>query len=211
MHKKTQRITVIVIIALVCISLIGSSFVAIFQPGTETATSENQAVLQKEYADRKAKVEALTKALEGAPQDLQIRQALGDAYYDKSRITGQLNMNEYNEDLQKAIENYKSVLAAKEDNDVMYKLATSAFLIGDKELAEKTYTDLLNKKADHVDALYGYGMFLFYEKGDYKLAKEKWQKALPLTADESMKKRLQEMISRADGMDISASDAKGNK
>lgn len=206
MQKRTQKITVGIIIAVICISLIGSSFVAIFKPGAEPSMDQSQAVLEKEYQDRKAKVEVLSKKLEGTPEDIEIKQALGDAYYDKSRITGQLNINEYKEDLQKAMEMYKDVLTLKEDNNVMLKLATSAFLFGDTELAEKTYIDLLKRESENVDALYGYGMYLFYEKDDRKQAEENWQKALSLTTDEQMRIRLEEMITLAKGMNINASE-----
>lgn len=206
MQKKTQKITVAIIIAVISITLIGSSFVAIFQPDTPTDRDQSQAVLEKEYQDRKQNVETIGAKLKEKPEDLELIRALADAYYDKARISNQFNVDEYKEDLQKAIEMYKKVLTVNEDKQAMLKLATAAFLFGDKELAEKTYTDLLNKEPDNVDALYGYGMYLFYEKGDSKQAEEKWQKAKSLTQDEQMQSQLEQMINLAQGKNINAGE-----
>jgi len=205
-QKKTQKITVAIIIAVISITLIGSSFVAIFQPDTPTDRDQSQAVLEKEYQDRKQNVETIGAKLKEKPEDLELIRALADAYYDKARISNQFNVDEYKEDLQKAIEMYKKVLTVNEDKQAMLKLATAAFLFGDKELAEKTYTDLLNKEPDNVDALYGYGMYLFYEKGDSKQAEEKWQKAKSLTQDEQMQSQLEQMINLAQGKNINAGE-----
>jgi len=202
-QKRMQKWTVIAIIAILSISLIGSSFVSIFQPGTQDQEQgQSQAVLEKEYEERQEKVEDILKKLEESPQDIQIKQTLGDAYYEKSVITRQLNMNEYKEDLENAIESYQAVLTAKEDNQVLLRLATSAFLLGESELAEKSYTSLVAKEPENVDALYGYGMFLLYDKDDHKQAEEQWKKALALTTDEQMKIRLQEMVTLVEGMNI---------
>lgn len=206
MQKKMQKWVVGVIVLVLSVSLIGTSFVAIFQP-EESQVADTQA-LDQEYAQRKQIVELLSKKLEGNSEDIDTQIALGDAYYDKSRVTGQLNLEEFKGDLQNAINMYQQVLVKKEDNVVMLKLAASAFLLGDGELADKTYQELLVKEPENVDALYGYGMFLFYEKNDHKKAEENWQKALSLTTDEQYKERLNEMIAVAQGMDLKASEEK---
>ncbi len=202
MQKRTQKITVGIIIAVICITLIGSSFVAIFPSDPQSGLDESRAVLEREYQQRKETAATLSKKLEESPHDIETKIALGNAYYDKSRVTGQLNMNEYHEDLQKAIEIYQDVLTVKEDNQVRLKLATSAFLYGDGELAEKTYLNLIKSEPQNVEALYGYGVYLFYEKEDPKQAEEMWQKAKALTSDEQISKSLDEMINRAQGMNI---------
>jgi tetratricopeptide (TPR) repeat protein len=207
-QKRTQKITVSIIIAIISITLIGSSFVAMFQPEPQSGLDENQAALEREYQQRKETVATLSKKLEGNQQDIETKIALGNAYYDKSRVTGQLNINEYHEDLQKAIQIYQDVLAVKEDNLVRLKLATSAFLYGDGELAEKTYLELIKSDPQNVEALYGYGVYLFYEKEDPKQAEEMWQKAKALTSDEQIIKRLDEMINRAQGININPSAKK---
>lgn len=206
MQKKTQKITVTIIIAVITITLIGSSFVAIFHPDTQTDSGQSQAVLEKEYQDRKQNVETITAKLKDKPDDVELIRALGDAYYDKSIISNQFNADEYQEDLQKAIEMYQKVLAVKEDNEAMFKLATAAFLAGDNDLAEKTYTDLLTREPENVDALYAYGMYLFYVKADSKQAEEKWQKAKSLTEDEQMRSQLDQMINLAQGKNINSGE-----
>lgn len=206
MQKKTQKVTVAIIIGVISITLIGSSFVAIFQPDEQTNLDQSQAVLEKEYQDRKQTVEALSEKLKEKPEDLALIRALGDAYYDKARVSNQFNVDEYKEDLQKAIEMYQKVLSVNEDNQVLLKLANSAFLSEDDELAEKTYTDLLTKEPDNIEALYGYGMYLFYAKEDAKQAEEKWQKAKSLTQDEQMQSQLEQMINLAQGKNINAGE-----
>jgi tetratricopeptide (TPR) repeat protein len=209
---KKQKITIWILIGIICVTLIGSSFIAIFTPSGQapsgqTASDENQATLAKEYADRKARVDTLTELLAESPQDISLKQALGDAYYDKSQVTGQMNVDEYKEDLRQAINNYQSVLQTKKDNDLMNKLGAAAFLAGDDELAEKTFIELLNRDPKNVEALYSYGMFLFYAKNDHQQALEKWEKALSLASDDQIKERLQEMIALAKGMNTNTGQA----
>ncbi len=208
MQKRTQKWTVGIIVAIISFTLIGSSFVSIFQPGMEQdEQNQSQQILEKEYNERKQIVEALTAKLEGNPEDSDTKLALGDAYYDKAIVTAQLNVKEHKEDLGKAKEMYRQVLAKEESSDVMLKLATTAFLLGDSELAEKTYNKILQKEPENSGALYGYGMFLFYEKDDHQQAQELWQKALGLTTDEYLQQRLEEMITLAKGMELNPNEA----
>ncbi|MGI6450834.1 MAG: tetratricopeptide repeat protein [Desulfitobacteriia bacterium] len=205
MRKKTQKWAVAIIVAVISITLIGSSFYAIFLPDPEqTAEMQNRQVLENEYQDRKLIVEALHTKLEENPEDTATTLALADAYFEKSNVTVQLNMNEYQEDLQKAIELYQKVLLKKDDNIVRLKLANSAFFLGQADLAEKTYQELLAKDPENLDALYSYGLFLFYEKGNYQQAEASWQKAAALTNDEQVKKNLEEMIALAKEVGSSA-------
>lgn len=205
MRKKTQKWAVAIIVAVISITLIGSSFYAIFLPDPEqTAEMQNRQVLENEYQDRKLIVEALHTKLEENPEDTATTLALADAYFEKSNVTVQLNMNEYQEDLQKAIELYQKVLLKKDDNIVRLKLANSAFFLGQADLAEKTYQELLAKDPENLDALYSYGLFLFYEKGNYQQAEASWQKAAALTSDEQVKKNLEEMIALAKEVGSSA-------
>lgn len=197
MQRKTQKWTVIIIIAVICITLVGSTFVAFQLDPQQTAEMQNQEILKNEYNVRQQTVEALTAKLQGDPDNTDNQRALGDAYYQKAQITAQLNINEHQEDLQKAIEMYQMILAKQEDNDASLKLANTAFLAGDSKLAGETYSTLLAKEPENVEALYGYGMYLFYDKGDSLQAGENWQKALNLTDDEQLKPLLQSMIDQA--------------
>jgi len=123
---------------------------------------------------------------------------LGNAYYLKSRVTAQLNINEYREDLKKAIEIYQDILQTKEDSDIQLKMANAAFLLGDTGLAEEAYEDLLQKEPENPEVLFGYGMYLLYFKDDYEQALMYWRKALPLVEDEDFRQNLQDMISQAE-------------
>lgn len=206
MQKKTQKWTVTAIIVVISITLLGSSFVAMFTPD-QSPEAQTQEALEQEYLARQERVQQLTEAVEGNPDNVEAQIILADAYFDKSRVTGQLNYNEeYEEDLQQAVELYQGVLSKQENNEVMLKLATAAFLLGDTELAETTYTELLTKEPENIDALYGYGLLLFYNKQEYKQAEEKWQEALRITTDEQMKASLEEMIKVVQGINENASE-----
>ncbi|RJE47383.1 MULTISPECIES: tetratricopeptide repeat protein [unclassified Dehalobacter] len=198
MKKKVQKITVGMIIGIICISLIGSTFYAISLPGSDnTEDTQGQEALEQEYNQRKQAVVELSAALEKNPEDVGAQLALADAYYRKASTTIELNDEEYQEDLQNAITHYQKVLAQKDDNDVRLKLAISAFLSRDSDLADETYKELIEKEPQNVDVLYWYGMFQFYSKEDYKKAEQYWQTALKYNTDEKMKTKLEEMIARA--------------
>ncbi len=198
MQKKVQKITVGIIIGIICISLIGSTFYAISLPGSDnTEDTQGQEALEQEYNQRKQAVVELSAALEKSPEDVEAQLALADAYYSKASTTIELNDEEYQEDLQNAITYYQKVLAQKDDNDVRLKLAISAFLSRDSNLADETYKELIEKEPQNVDVLYWYGMFQFYSKEDYKQAEQYWQTALKYNTDKKMKTKLEEMIARA--------------
>jgi tetratricopeptide (TPR) repeat protein len=198
MRKKVQKITVGIIIGIICISLVGSAFYAISLPGSDnTEDTQGQEALEQEYNQRKQAIVELSAALEKSPEDVETQLALADAYYSKASITIQLNDEEYQEDLQNAITYYQKVLTQKDDNDVRLKLAISAFLSRNSDLADKTYKELIEKEPQNVDVLYWYGMFQFYSKEDYKQAEQYWQTALKYNTDGEMKTKLEEMIARA--------------
>ncbi|NLO97984.1 MAG: hypothetical protein GX091_07940 [Peptococcaceae bacterium] len=198
MRNKNQKIIVVIIIALLCVALIGSSFVAIFHPGMDTSEDDGQRALTNEYNQWKQTVDILKQKSAENPDDLQTKIDLGNAYYLKSRVTAQLNINEYREDLKKAIEIYQDILQTKEDSDIQLKMANAAFLLGDTGLAEEAYEDLLQKEPENPEVLFGYGMYLLYFKDDYEQALMYWRKALPLVEDEDFRQNLQDMISQAE-------------
>ncbi len=208
MQKRTQKWTVTAIIIVISITLLGSSFVAMFSPSQDPSPeAQAQEALEREYLARQERVQQLIKAMESKPDNIEAQIVLADAYFDKSRVTGQLKYDgEYEEDLKQAVELYQGVLSKQDNNEVMLKLATAAFLLGDTELAEETYTELLKGEPKNIDALYGYGLLLFYNKQEYRLAEEKWQEALRISTDEQMQARLEEMIKVAQGINQNASD-----
>lgn len=208
MQKRTQKWTVTAIIVIISITLLGSSFVAIFSPNqNQSPEAQTQEALEREYLARQERVQQLIEAVESNPDNIEAQIILADAYFDKSRVTGQLNYDEeYEEDLQNAVELYQDILSKQDNNEIVLKLATAAFLLGDTELAESTYTELLTKEPENIDALYGYGLLLFYNKQEYEQAEEKWREALKLTTDEQMQARLEEMIKVVQGITLNASE-----
>lgn len=212
MQKRTQKWTVTAIIIVISITLLGSSFVAMFSPSQDPSPeAQTQEALEIEYLARQERVQELTKTVEVNPDNIEAQIVLADAYFDKSRVTGQLNPDEYEQDLQQAIELYQGVLSKRDDNEIMLKLATAAFLKEDTGLAETTYTELLTEEPENIDALYGYGLLLFYNKQEYRQAEEKWQEALKITTDEQMQTRLEEMIKVVQRINSNASEQEGQE
>lgn len=211
MRRKGQKFTIGIIIGIICLTLIGSTFVAVFRPGGSDSDSYNEEVVLKEYNQRKEKVEILKSKVEENPENIELQLELADAYFNKSQISGQFDQKEFKEDLTMAVKWYKAVLDKKEDagNEVRFKLATAAFLAGDDELADNTYKEILEKEPDNVQVRYAYGMFLFYNQKKYEDAIAEWEAALEKTEDEEMKGKLQEMISIARGAMASGSGKKG--
>ncbi|NLM20522.1 MAG: tetratricopeptide repeat protein [Peptococcaceae bacterium] len=204
MRSKTQKITVIIIIAVLSLALIGSSFYAIFLPGVDSSENSGQQALVNEYNQWKQAVDLLNQRLAENPNDLQAKIDLGDAYYAKSEVTAQLDIDEYKEDLTNAIKMYQDVLQAKEDDNIRLKMANAAFFIGDVELASTTYEKLVANQPENPEVLFGYGMCLLYLKDDYKQALQYWRQALPLVEDQAFKEYLQEMINLAEEMELSS-------
>ncbi|NLL52408.1 MAG: tetratricopeptide repeat protein [Peptococcaceae bacterium] len=201
MRSRTQKITVIAIIVILCVALIGSSFYAIFLPDEDLAEDPGQQALVNEYNQWQQAVDLLNQRLAENPTDLQAKIDLGDAYYAKSEVTAQLNVDEYKEDLINAIKMYQDVLQAKEDDNIRLKMANAAFFVGDAELASSTYEELLANQPENPEVLFGYGMCLLYLKDDYKQALHYWRQALPLVEDQAFKEYLQEMINLTEGME----------
>lgn len=209
MQRKTQKITVYIIIGLVCLSLIGTSF-SLFMPQVDSTSgdgNQEQTALEQEYSTRTQVVEQLNETLQSKPEDLETIVSLADAYYSKSHISIEFNEEEYKEDLKNAVVYYQKALTKEVDTEISLKLAASAFLLSTSDttdqtysdLAEQTYTSVLKKEPQNVDALYGYGMYLFYVKQDYPQAKQHWQTALKYNSDEELKTQLEDMIALAEG------------
>ncbi|UWG97226.1 hypothetical protein LPY66_20580 [Dehalobacter sp. DCM] len=219
MRKRTQKLAVYVIIGMVCISLIGTSFVFFMPPADDAVNGESPSALEQEYNARVQAVEQLKVTLQSKPEDLQTIVALADAYYKKSQLSIELNEEEYKEDLNNAVHYYQEALTKEEDTEVSLKLAASAFLLSTADatnqtyaaLAEKTYKEILKKEPHDVDALYGYGMYLFYVKQNYTQAKEYWQTALKYNTDEEMKSNLEDMIGLAEGTEPADSEGSGQE
>jgi len=202
MRKRSQKWFVIVVIAIISITLLGTSFVAIFQPGMKSsAEDQKQEYLLNAYNERKQIVGLLSGKLEASPDDLQIQNELADAYFDRAIIAAELYPDEFEADLQEAMELYQKFLEQKDDNQVLLKLANTAFYLNDSETSEKAFMELLQKEPENPEALFGYGKCLFYFREDYSQALQNWQQALNLTEDVDFRQRIQEMIAEAQKMD----------
>lgn len=202
MDKKTQKITVGIIVALITITLVGTSFSAVFVPGQSQNEEADTEAIKAEYQKRKEIAAELEESLKKNPDNMRLKLALADAYFEKANISRQFNYQEFNQDLVRAIELYQqyldeSELEQQEYTEISLRLAAAAFFLGDKELAEKTYKGILEQNPNNFDALYGYGLFLFYSQENYQEAINQWELALKNTVDDTIKQQIQEMIKTA--------------
>jgi len=174
--------------------MIGSSFYAIFLPSNDDSKyTYNKEAVEEEYKARKEKVEYLIAKTKEDPENVDLKIALADAYFEKSELSNQLFYDEYKDDINKSVEIYQSVLSEKEDSGTMLKLATAAFYQENYDLAEETYQKVLEKE-DTFEVHYSYGMFQFYARKNYDEAISEWQKALKLASNEDNKENVQKMI-----------------
>lgn len=199
-----HRAIAIIIVALVSISMIGSTFVLFFSdsPATQTAAqTANPADAQ--IADLQGQVDAFNQALEKNPEDTNLRLNLADKYYDlglaqlsssqDQSIAGAATTN-----LKQAVAQYQEVLKVnKDDVNVLVDMATAAFYSGDNTLAESTFQHVLAIKPDFYNALVNYGIFLIEAKSDYIGAIEEFNKALNTNPSPESAQQLNNLISYA--------------
>ncbi len=172
MQKKTQKLTVYVIVGLLIISLVGTSFMFL---------GDMRPTVGKNYQDQ---INSLKQALEANPQDTQTRLALADTYYDWGMQTLSQDMAEENlatttSILQQAVTEYQEVLKTEKNVSILVDMATAAFYTSQNELADQTFQEALQEDPNFYNGLYNYGVFL-YSQGDYGKAIEQWEKALAL-------------------------------
>ncbi|SHN69320.1 tetratricopeptide repeat protein [Desulfitobacterium chlororespirans] len=190
MQKKTQKLTVYVIVGLLIISLVGTSFMFL---------GDMRPTVGKNYQDQ---INSLKQALEANPQDTQTRLALADTYYDWGMQTLSQDMAEENlatttSILQQAVTEYQEVLKTEKNASILVDMATAAFYTSQNELADQTFQEALQEDPNFYNGLYNYGVFL-YSQGDYGKAIEQWEKALALeNTSTDNKERLERNIKLA--------------
>ncbi|AGA70879.1 hypothetical protein Desdi_3493 [Desulfitobacterium dichloroeliminans LMG P-21439] len=189
MRKKSQKVTVYVIVALLVISLVGSSFVMFFgDTGNAPVAGSNE-----------SQIDSLNKALEANPQDAQTRLILANSYYDWAFQTlGGNTPEKAGAIFQQAVVEYQEVIKSEKNVNILVDMATAAFYGGQDELAEQTFQEALQMDPKFLNGLYNYGIFLMYAKEDYGAAIAQWEKALTIeNLSEENKQRLESSIKLA--------------
>ncbi|MGE4271814.1 MAG: tetratricopeptide repeat protein [Desulfitobacterium sp.] len=191
MRKKSQKLTVYVIVALLVISLVGSSFVMFFGD-----TGNTNAPVTGTY---ESQIASLNKALEANPQDSQTRLNLANIYYDWALQTQSGNTPEKAGVIfQQAVAEYQEVIKSNKNVNVLVDMATAAFYGGQDDLAEQTFKEALELDPKFLNGLFNYGIFLMYAKEDFGAAIAQWEKALTIeNLSEENKQRLQSSIKLA--------------
>ena len=182
MNKKTQRIVGAIIAVLVTISMVGAGMFGYFTSGAvppaQNSSSSPDSALADNYQKAKNKVADLSQQAEANASDVELQQKLGDAYFELAIAALQVTPDEVKADFNQAVKSYQTVLAAKQDINVLTDLATAAFYGEQYDLADQTFKQALAVQPDFEQALFYYGVFLSEVKQDYAAAIELWQKAL---------------------------------
>jgi len=175
-NKRNQQITAIVIAILITISIVGAGVYGYFYSAlspNSTSYSHNS-----DYDNLKNQVNVLIQEVKLNPNDIQLQQDLGNAYYDLATVAQIVSPYEVIEDYNQAINYYQDVLNTKKDIHVLTDMATAAFYSGQDDLAEKSFKEALIEDPDFQPALFNYGVFLSEIKKDYSTAIHMWQTIL---------------------------------
>lgn len=203
-HRKNRTIAII-IVALVSISMIGSSFVLFFSdtPVTQTA-AQNGGAADSQIQSLQGQVDGINQALKTNPEDPNLRLSLANSYYDLGMAQRDSSQDQAaavemaNTSLKQAITEYQEVLKSKKDDvGILVDMATAAFYSGDNTLAEATFQQALAIKPDFLNGLMNHGVFLMEAKGDYLSAIAEFNKALNTNPSAENVQQINSLISYA--------------
>lgn len=201
MHKRNRTIAIIIVV-LVSLSMIGSSFVLFFSNSpstTPTAGTANSS--DPQVQSLQSQVDGINQALKANPQDPNLRLSLANSYYDlaqaQSSSTQSSTKDQANASYKQAVAEYQEVTKTNKDVNVLVDMATAAFFGGDNALAETTFKQALTIKPDFFNGLLNYGYFLINGKGDYLGAIAELNKALGTNPSQADADRAKSLISMA--------------
>lgn len=201
MNKKTQRIIGGVIAVLVTISMVGAGMFGYFIGGdVPQPKASSSSAYADIYQSFKSQVEDLKQQVTINPDDIELKQDLGKAYFNLAISAMQTAPAEVTEDFNQAIKNYQNVLESKRDITVLTDLAVAAFYGEQSELAEKTFKEALALQPDYEQALFYYGIFLSEVRQNYSAAIGMWQKALDNNPTGPNADLLKQYIAQAESM-----------
>ncbi|WP_434510926.1 tetratricopeptide repeat protein [Desulfitobacterium sp. AusDCA] len=208
--RKKHRIIAIIIVALVSLSMIGSTFVLFFtnsSSGASASGSGNNA--NSQVQGLQSQIDSLNQGLKSNPQDTNLRLSLANAYYDMGMLQLDSSQEQAAASLKQAVAAYQEVAKTnKDDVNVLVDLATAAFYSGDNTLAETTFKQALTLKPDFFNALLNYGYFLMNAKGDYIGAIAEFNKALNTNPSPTDADRVKSLISMAQARLSGGQDSK---
>lgn len=201
-NRNRNRTIAIIIVALVSLSMIGSSFALFFTPDSQTVAG-NGSEAGAQIQALQSQVDGLNESLKSKPEDANLHLGLANAYYDLGMT--QLNTAEGDQaaanaeagktSLKQAITEYQEVLKTKKDDvSILVDMATAAFYSDDTDLAEATFQQALAIKPDFLNGLQNYGVFLIQAKGDYLGAIAQFNKALNANPSQADVQNLNELI-----------------
>ncbi|MGC7873203.1 tetratricopeptide repeat protein [Desulfosporosinus sp. SYSU MS00001] len=179
-NQKSQKFKAIVIAGLLIFSLAGAGAYGYFKgssSGNSSAASSASSA-NSDYTSLKSQVNQLTQQVQSNPNEIQLQQDLGNAYYDLGTAARTAAPNEAKNDFVQATQCYQNVLHSKQDINVLTDMATAAFYSGQNELADKSFQKAIHENPDFQQALFNYGVFTYQIKKNYAAAIQLWQTAL---------------------------------
>ncbi|WP_088227584.1 hypothetical protein [Desulfosporosinus sp. FKB] len=179
-NQKSQKFKAIMIASLLIFSLAGAGAYGYFKgssSGNSSAASSASSA-NSDYTSLKGRVNQLTQQVRSNPNEIQLQQDLGNAYYDLGTAARTAAPNEAKNDFVQATKYYQNVLQSKQDINVLTDMATAAFYSGQNELADMSYQKAIHENPDFQQALFNYGVFTYQIKKNYAAAIQLWQTAL---------------------------------
>lgn len=199
--KKTQSFKAIVIVVLLILSIVGAGAFGYFRGNSSTANSSlaqpSSTSANSDYTNLKNRVNELSQQVRSNPNDIQLQQDLGNAYYDLGAAARTAAPNEAKNDFIQATKYYQNVLNTKQDINVLTDMATAAFYSGQNDLAEKSYQKAIHENPNFQQALFNYGIFTYQIKKDNAKAIQLWQSALNKDPNGPNAEEIKQLIAKA--------------
>jgi tetratricopeptide (TPR) repeat protein len=199
--KMAQSFKAIVIIVLLILSIVGAGAYGYMKGNSSTANSSSAASstssANNDYTRLKTRVNELSQQVRSNPNEIQLQQDLGNAYYDLGTAAQTAAPNEAKGDFIQATKYYQTVVNTKQDINVLTDMATAAFYSGQNDLAEKSYQKAIHENPNFQQALFNYGVFLFQIKKDYATAIQLWQSALEKDPNGPNADEIKQLIAKA--------------
>lgn len=190
--KKMQRRIGIVIAIVVSIAMLVTLI-----PGGFDFPDRDEESNPYTYENLQAVAKALEQQVAQAPDDVELRLDLANAYYDLGVVAQQSAPEAVAGHFQNALEHYQEVLKTKADDaKILVDAATAAYYAGDNSLAEEYFQKALSINPDYLNGLVNYGLFLVYAKNDVDQAIALWQQAVDRNPDGTNADFLKELIAQ---------------
>lgn len=167
----------------------------------------------EQIKQREAEIAELEKQVKDKPQDASLWLKLGDNRYEVGSLylLANSDMDKATSAFQGALEDYKKVQELKpQEKGISLRIAKTAVLLGDNNLAETSYRQAVAADPGDNNARMSYAMFLALLKSDYQGAITQWQEILKNNPDPEMADYVRELIKQAEEKSQKPPEASAN-